>query len=193
MNPPLGFDDALTQLKTLTNQEANFTFTDDEMTQALETAWNDAFCSVITWDDSLTFSVGTWQYAVPGTVDVIRELYRQTTTLDSPERISSDYYEIVDGQIQFMTGIERFLSTGMVIFVKGLTQLTVGDALPTANLVNYVIYSAAEKLLNALIFKHTFVFLRNDTSMADISRALQAIQSQVLRYKQALLREFESA
>lgn len=193
MNPPLAFTDAQTQLALLTSQEANFTFSGDELQQALETAWNDTYvCSEI-FDDSLTFESGTWQYTVPGTVTVVRELMYTRTTTDSPERISSDLYEIVDNNIQFFTGIERWLITGTTIYVKGLVKLTTDDVLGTAELVNYVLYTAALMLLNSLVFKNAFVFLRNDITMVDISRAIQIMEGQVIRYRQALRREFESA
>lgn len=193
MNPPLTFDDALVQLKLLTSQTGNFTFTNDELTQALQTAWNDNFNAVIVWDDSLTFATTSWQYGLPLGVTVILDLYYRSSVTDNPERIDGSLYEIVDGQIQFAPASTRWLMSGMTIFVKGRNQLTVDDELPTSQLVNYVLYTAATILLEQLVLKQAFVFLRNDISMSDIVRALSTVQSAALRYKQALLREFESA
>jgi hypothetical protein len=119
-------------------------------------------------------------------------LYYQRTSTDYPERISPELYEIVNGNIQFSVFTPNWINDTYTIYIKGHYKLATTDSLTTVNLVNYVINLAAEVLLNNLILKRTFVFLRNDTSMADIVNALKVVQSQVLVYKQALLREFES-
>jgi len=193
MNPPLSQSDALTQLKLYTSQTANFTFTDDELNQALQAAWNDSYVVNPVWDNSLTYVDGTWQYAVPSTISVVRNLYYLNDTSSYPRPISSDLYEVVDREIQFRNGIQRWLSGGMTIYAKGSYKLASGDSLTTNAQVNYVINLAAELLLNNLILKRAFQFLRNDTTMADIQRALQIVQGNVLRYKQAIKREFEEA
>jgi len=193
MNPPLAFADALTQLSLLTSQEANFTFTADELTRALQEAWNNTYVVDVVWDSSLVYSDTQWQYTIPSTVTTVRELFYQKTTTDNPEPLSPELYDIINGNIQFRPVATRWLITGMTIYIKGVTKLTTDDELDTQNLINYVIYLAAEALISGLIFKSMFVFLRNDTTMADIVRALGVIEGKVLRYKQALLREFESA
>lgn len=193
MNPPLTFAQALTQLTTFTSQTSNFTFNSDELTQALQSAWIDAFVCNVVWDSSISYQLGTWQYPLPATLTTVRGLYFIRTTTDNPEPISPDLYEVVAGNIQFNRQVERWLSDTYTLYIKGLYKLTTSDSLTSDNLVNYVINLAAEILLNNLILKRTFVFLRNDTSLTDIVRALQTIQGQTLRYKQALLREFEGA
>lgn len=193
MSPPLAFADALTQLKLLTSQTGNFTFTDDELTQALQTAWLDDFTCKVVWDSSLSFTTGTWQYAIPTGVDVVQDLYYEKSTTDYPERLDTSLYEIVNGNIQFNPRADKWLITGMSLFVRGRTKLALTDSLTTTQLINYVIYTAANILLEQLMLKQAFVFLRNDTSSADISRAISTIQSASLRYKQALVREFETA
>lgn len=191
MAPPLTFEDAGTQLALLTSQTAGFTFNTDEMEQALTEAWQDDFNCVVDWDSSTVYTSTVYQYAIPDGIDVVRNLYTQKTTTDKPERLGTELYEIVNGNIQFNPTADRWLITGQIIYVKGLTKLTTDDELPTTQLINYVLYTAANNLLSRLVLKQAFVFLRNDISMADISRAIQVISSQALRYKQGLLREFE--
>lgn len=193
MNPPLTQSDALTQLKTYTSQTTNFTFTDDELNQALQTAWNDSFVVDIVWDSSLTYEDGTWQYTVPATLSAVRGIYTRLDTSSNPDPISPDLYEVVDGVIQFRDAIRSWLTSGQTLYLKGTYKLASTDSLETTNLVNYVINKAAEILLNQLLLKRAFMFLRNDTTTADIVRTLQAVQNNVLRYKQALTREFEGA
>lgn len=192
MNPPLSFSAAQTELATLTSQTANFTFNDDELTQALQTAWNDTFVCDSVLDSSLTFTDGVWEYTVPINVSVVQELMYRRTTTDGLERLDPSLYEITNGQILFTPRAGSWLITGMVIYVKGRIKLTTDDELDTSNLVNYVLYLAAQLLLTQLLFKAAFVFLRNDVSVIDIDRSLQVIDQRVIRYKQALAREFES-
>lgn len=193
MNPPLTQAEALTQLKLFTAQENNFTFTDDELTQALQAAWNDAYVASVVWDDSLTYTDGTWQYAVPDTMDVVRDIYTTPATNTNPDPVSSDTYDVVNGEIQFNSKIQRWLTTGQTLYLKGSYKLTSSDSLTTNAQVNYVINLAAQILLDKLLLKRAFVFLQNDTTTADIVRTLQVVQSNVLRYKQAILRQFEGS
>jgi len=192
MQPNLTFDQAKTELVTMTSQTGHFTFTDDEITQALEQAWGDTYVIKQVWDESLSYVPGTWKYAIPATVNVVKGLYFKRSLSDNPEPLSSDLYEVVDGKIQFTNNVNRWLSDTYTIYIKGSYKITLTDVLPSTNLVNYVLNLAAEVLLTRLLLKRTFVFLTNDTSVQEISAALQQIQGQVLRYKQALLREFEA-
>jgi hypothetical protein len=193
VNPPLSFTQALTQLTLFTSQTSNFTFSTDEITQALQSAWNDTYVCNVVWDSSLSFVSGTWQYPIPATLTTVRGLYFIRTASDSPEPVGSDLYEVVAGNLQFNRQVDRWLSATYTLYIKGLYKLTISDNLTSDNLVNYVINLAAEILLNNLVLKRTFVFLRNDTTLADIVRALQVVQGNVLRYKQAILREFEAS
>lgn len=100
-------------------------------------------------------------------------------------------YDIVAGNIQFNVNARRWLSDTTTLYVKGVYKLALTDSLTTDGLVNYTLSLAALILLRQLVLKHTFVFLRNDTSMSDIINAKRDMQADVLRYKQALVREFE--
>lgn len=156
-------------------------------------AWNDTYVVKEVWDSSVSFVSGTWQYAVPATVTTVRDLYYTRTTTDFPERIDPGLYEVVNGEIQFKEFAQNWLDDTYTLYIKGWYKLQSTDSLTTNNLVNYVLWHAAEILLSNLMFKKTFFFLKTDTNMADIARALQMAQGNTLRYKQGLLRTFESA
>lgn len=192
MNPPMNFANGLIQLKLLTSQVANFTFTDDEITQALTTAWQDQFVVNPVWDSSIVYQIGTWQYPVPATIDNIKEVYIKRNTDQYPEKISQDLYEIVNGQLQVANKAQLFLDNSYVFYLKGNYKLTTSDSLQTDNQINYVLANAAFILLRQLSLKAAFVFLRNDISMVDIIRAKNDMQNDVIRYRQALSREFET-
>lgn len=194
MNPPLTFTNAFTQLKIMTTQTANFTFTDDELTQALTTAWQDSFVGNVVWDTSLSYTAGTYQYTLPSTVTTVRELYyvASGSSVDYPQKISQDLYEIVNGKLQFFQIMQNFVGTSAPLYIKGWYKLTTSDSLVTDTLINYVLSNGAYILLRSLMLKRTFVFLRNDTTMQDIRLARDDMRTDMLTYKQHLLREFES-
>ena len=192
MQPPLAFADALTQLKLLTSQTANFTFTNDELTQALTTAWQDQFVVNSVFDETLNYSIGTWQYPIPSTLNSVNEIYIQRSTSDYPEKIGQDLYEIVNGNIQFHNRAQLFLSDNYQLLLKGKYKLSTDDTLDTDSQINYVLTNAAFILLRQLLLKAAFVFLRNDITVADIGRAKNDMFADMVRYRQALQREFQS-
>lgn len=192
MAPPLDFASALTQLKLLTSQTGNFTFTDDEMTQALQTAWQDSYVCTSVYDSSLSFVTGQYQYAIPTSMTIVTGIEFQRTFTDFPEPISRDIWEVIPGYIQFNVNAPIWLSDGYQMYVKGRYKLALTDSLSTDSLVNYVLTNAAYILLRNLVLKRAFVFLRNDTSMQDIRQARNDMRTDMLYYKQSLQREFEA-
>lgn len=193
MNPPLDFADALTQLAILTSQTANFTFNVDELTQALTAAWQDTNVVNIVWDGSLTYAMGTYQYPVPDDMNTVKDIYIEKNSSQYPDKIASNLYEVVDGNIQFHNKAQYVFSDNYTLFIKGGNKLTVDDDLQTDAQINYVLSLAALILLRQLALKAAFVFLRNDISMSDIIRVKNDVQTDVIRYKQALAREYENA
>lgn len=145
------------------------------------------------WDGSLSFTSGTYEYTVPATVTTVRDLYYQRTSTDPKEKISPGLYDVVAGTIRFLEYTQDWLDDNYTLYIKGWYKLSSSDSLTTTNLVNYVLWHAAEILLSNLMFKKAFYFLKTDTTMADVARALQIAQGNTLRYKQGLLRTFESA
>lgn len=202
MTPPLSFANALIQLKTLTSQTANFTFTNDELTAALTTAWQDSFVVTTVWDQTLTYVTGTWQYTVPATLTSVKEIYiilpdftpetTPGTSTQYPGRVDKSLWEVVAGKIQFAQDAQNYIGSNHTLYLKGNYRLTTSDTLPTVNLINYVLWLAANTLMNQLLLKSAFVFLRNDTTIGEIVAAQKITEGQMLQYKQRLAREFES-
>ena len=189
----------LTQLQVATGQLNLFTFTIDQLTQALTQAWLDKFVGNIVYDSSTVYNMGTWQYPVPSTMTTVRDIYiikPETNLLGAggnyPEKISQDLYEVVNGQIQFTQITQNFINDTVTLYIKGYYALTVNDPLLTDGLINYVLANAAYILTKDLIYSRIFVFLRNDTTLADIINARKDLFQDMLFYRQALLREFES-
>ena len=203
MNPPLSLTDATTQLKLLTSQTGNFTFTDDELTLALQQAWNDPYVVNDVWDSSITYLTGTWQYAIPATLTTVKEIYiilpdftpettPPQTSSQYPGRLDKSLWEVVAGNIQLAEDAQRYIGSDHTLYLRGNYKLTTSDSLGTTGLVNYTLNLAAQILLSQLLLKKAFVFLTNDTSVQEIIAAQQVVQGNVLRYKQGLPRTFES-
>lgn len=192
MNPPLSFNDALTQLKLITSQTGNFTFTDDELTQALVEAWNDSVVVTQVTDSSTSFTAGTFSYPIPVDVDVVTGIFFNRTSTDPLTEIDSRLYQIDAGNIVFIDDVQRWLNDNYSLYIKGRYKLLTTDSLPTGNHVTYVINNAAQNLLNRLLLKKTFVFLTNDTNVSEIVNAIKIYSNRVLQSKQGLLRQFET-
>ena len=200
--PPLDYNDALTSLNLLTSQTANFTFTSDEMNLALTNAWNDGFVVSEVWDSSLTYAMGTWQYPIPNTLTTVKEIYiiLPQNALDTippgggnyPGKVSSDLWEIVDGNIQFDAATPRYFGDTYTLYLKGNYKLQLTDSLPTTDVINYVLWLAADNLMMQLLLKSAFVFLRNDTQLTAIINAQKTTGTKLLEMKQRLARSFKS-
>lgn len=180
-------------LNSLVNDSDNFTFTTDLKTDALTTAWNDGYVVVPVWDSTITFTPGTWQYSVPVSMTTVHDIYLQRDTSLNPEPIDSTLYEVVAGNIQFLAKAGLVINDNYQLFVKGAYKLTVNDSLTTADMQNYVVNLAGQVLLRKLGFMKVFRFLQNDTTLADIINLRKTIDTDVALYRQALVREFESA
>jgi hypothetical protein len=183
----------------MTTQTANFTFTNDELTLALTTAWQDSFVGTVVWDSSTQYVLGQYIYPVPSTMTVVRDIYiiKPETTANTdednyPEKIDQSLYEIINGSIYFLSQWQNFVNDTVTLYIKGYNPLTVSNSLPSNNIINYVLWLAADTLMQQLLLKSAFVFLRNDTSIAAIVNAQKITATQVLKYKQRLFREFES-
>jgi hypothetical protein len=193
MNPPLTFADALVQLKLMTSQTTNFTFNDDELTQALTEAWQNTYVNNSLLDSTTSFTAGTFSYPVPTALTTVTDIFYKPTSTEPMTRISADLYTVINGTIQFLDNVTRWLDDTYTLYIKGRYKLTVSDSLQRDNQINYVLSLAAFTLLKRLKYKSAFQFLKNDTTMAEIINAARDAQADVLTYKQALLREYESA
>lgn len=202
LSAPLSFANAQTELATITSQTSNFTFTSDELTSALTQAWMDGFVVTEGYDSSLTYTQGTYIYAIPATLRTVEEIYiilpanaQQYVPPGAgnyPGPISQDLYEVINGSIYFRDTTQLYLANSYTLYIKGRKKLLTTDNLPTENLCLYVLWLAADNLMQMLLLKSAFVFLRNDTSLQAIVAASKITSTKVLEMKQRLQRNFES-
>lgn len=194
--PPLAFAEGVQALQILTSQTANFTFDVDELTQALTMAWQDGYVVTTAYDSSTQFQTGVYTYPIPATISAVQGIFyypcdSDTGQTDPPVEISTNLYQLINGNIQFLQGTQWWIDDSYTLYIKGRYKLQITDSLPDTQTINYVLYLAAERLLNMLLMKKTFVFLTNDTQVAEIVNSLKMFSNYVLVYKGQLLREWE--
>lgn len=171
----------------------NFTFTPEEKEQALTEAFDDEYVVASVWDSSLTYTAGTYQYAKPAAVDVVKDIYiKPDNNLNEPEKISSELWEVVGSNIHFKPGSE-VIPDGWTLYLKGSSKYTTADTIAETNVQEYVLNLAQLHCLNMLGIKKALKFLKNDTSMSEIIAIKRELERKVSEYRRRLPREYEVA
>lgn len=187
------FNDLKTKLNIRVQDTDNFTFTSEEKDEALTEAFNDDHTVTEIWDSSLTYDTGTYQYALPSGVDRVQDVYiKRDNSQDEPEKIASDLWEVVDGNLQFKPG-STVIPDGYTLYLKGYTKYTVDDTIAETNVQEFVLNLAALNLFSTLGIKKSFRFLKNDTTVAEIVTMKREFERKVDSYKRRLPTAWENA
>lgn len=189
------FDETLDELNTTIGDTGDITFTPEDKTRALTKAWKDGYVVKTVWDSTLTFTIGTYQYAKPVSITTVKDIYISTsnnTATDPPTKIDKSLWEVVDGNIHFREAAYGLIPTGTTLYVKGNYKLTTDDTLPTSELEEYVIALAGYNTLTVLTFKKANLFLKNDTSLSELIALRRELRQEVMEYRASQVREFES-
>lgn len=182
----------LAELNIRLGDTDNFTFTSDEKTSALTEAINDDYTLSPRWISTLTYSVGTYQYAIPATIDVIQDIYiRPDNSQDNPEKISANLWEVVGSNIQFK-GIES-VPDGYTLYLKGSYKYTTSDTITETNVQEYVLNLAQRHCLKMLGVKKALRFLKNDTSMSEVVAIKRELDQEVRNYRKRMPTAWEAA
>lgn len=189
------FTESKTELNIRIGDTNNVTFTDEEKTSALHKAWNDSYVVKTVWDSSLTFDASTYQYAVPTGVSVVKDIYVKPTnsTQTEPQKVASNLWEVVDGNIQFKNYANTHIPDGYILYIKGAKKLDYAtDELETTGLQEYVLSLAGYNTLGLLTYKKANLFLKNDTTMNELINLRREMERDVVRERARLQREYES-
>jgi hypothetical protein len=190
---------SLSDLKTTLNirigDTDNFTFTDEEKTQALTEAFNDDYVLREVWDTSLTFDVSTYQYAKPDGVDVVVDIYiRSSNSTDTePAKIDSKLWEVVGANIQFKNNAEQIVPDGYTLYIKGKTKYVASDSIAETNLQEYILNLSISNLYATFMHKKAFKFVKNDTSVSEIVATKREAERRVAEYRRRMPKAFQSA
>lgn len=189
----MDFSDFLTELNIRIGDTDNFTFTPEEKTSALTEAFNDDYSIRDKWDTTLTFTNGTYQYALPTGVDVVNDIYiKADNSQDYPEKIDSKLWEVQGSNIQFMPGAD-VIPQGYTLYLKSKTKLDDGDTITEVNLQEYILKLAQLRLYTILLAKRNFRFLKNDASVGEIVTTKRDLQADVDAYKRRLPKFYQLA
>lgn len=190
----MDFTTALAELDTILGDSADVTFTSAEKTRALTRAWNDQYVVSHTWDDSLTYTTGTYQYSLDN-LTTLSDIYLSTTgsSRPMPDPIDGGLWEVIDGNIQFNSKADRIIPTGYTLYLKGNVKLTTDDTLDNVNLQEYVLASAGVNTLTLLGFKKANLFVKNDLTMAELIGLRRELMVDVKEGRLRLLKEYQSA
>lgn len=189
------FDETLDELNITIGDTEDVTFTPEDKIRALTKAWKDGYVVKTVLDSTLTFSVGTYQYAKPTAITTVKDIYISTsnnTVTDPPTKIDKSLWEVVDGNIHFREAAYSLIPTGTTLYVKGNYKLTTDDTLPTSELEEYVIALAGYNTLTVLTFKKANLFLKNDTTLSELIALRRELKQEVMEYRASQVREFES-
>jgi len=191
----LSYADAQTTLNTILGDSTDVTFTSSEKQRALTRAWNDSMVVNVVWDNSLTYSTGTYQYAIPATLTTIQDIYLSPVgdTLPYPEPIGNGLWEVVNGNIQFNQRADNIIPSNYKLYLKGHYKLTTSDNITPVNMQEYVLALAGVYTLAMLAHKKANLFTKNDVTMAELIALKRELQTDVDRLRRNLLREPESA
>lgn len=192
----MDYDATLDELNIILGDTGNVTFTPEEKQRALTKAWKDPYVVKTDWDASLTFDTSTYQYTMPSSLTTVKDIYlsASNSSSDFPEKISSDLWEVVDGNIQFKPGANSVIPDGNTLYLKGNYKLDPDtDTLPTPGLEEYVLALAGSNTIDLLKYKKANLFLKNDTSMSELIALGRDFKLDVKEARNRLQREYESA
>jgi len=191
----MDFATAQTTLDTILGDSDDVTFSSSEKQRALTKAWNDSFVVNEVFDTSLTYTVGRYNYTLPGTLSSVKDVYISVAgnSQPMPDPIDADLWEEVNGVLQFNWKADSIIPTGSVLYVKGNYKLTTEDSISNTDMQEYVLALAGVNTLSQLGFKKINRFLKNDTSVAEIVTLRRELQNDVVDLRRKLKKSWESA
>lgn len=190
----LSYADAQTTLNVILGDSSDTTFSSSEKQRALTRAWNDSFVVNEVWDDSLTYSTGTYQYTLPATLTTVQDIYLSTTGSSNPfpDPIDNSLWELINGKIQFNWKADNIIPDGYTLYVKGHYKLTTSDSISDVNMQEYVLALAGVYTLTMLTHKKANLFTKNDVSMAELIGLRRELNNDVVDLRRRLRRQWES-
>lgn len=189
----MDYNNFLDSLNITLGDTDNFTFTPEEKQRALTQAFNDRYVVTGGWNTTLTFTAGTYQYALPTGVSIVKDIYIKTdNSQEYPQKIDSKLWEVVGTNIQFKPGID-VIPTGYSLYLKANDKYTVADTISDTTLQEYILKLAQYNCLALLGNKRALRFLKNDTSMAELITLKRDIQQDVENYRRQMPTEYQLA
>lgn len=191
----MDFDETLAQVNITLGDTNNVTFSPEEKQRALQQAWNDSNVTEEYWDSSLTFDRNTSDYTKPSGVNNILDIYiyPDNSNTTNKEKIAQDLWEDFGGYIRFKNHANQYIEDGYTLYIKSYKKLDYeSDSITGKNLQEYVIALGSWNTLGMLGYKKANLFLKNDTSMAELITLRRELQREIIRLRSSLPRAFVS-
>lgn len=191
----LDFTTAQTTLNTVIGDSSDTTFSSSEKQRALTRAWNDSYVVNHVWDTSLSYTTGTYQYALPATLTTIQDIYISPTGSSKPfpEAIDNSLWELVNGNIQFTWQADGIIPSSSTLYLKGFYKLTTSDSIAKVDMQEYVLALAGVYTLKMLTHKKANLFTKNDITMSELIGLKRDLQQDVVEFRRRLRTSWESA
>jgi hypothetical protein len=186
---------ALVTLDTILGDSGDITFSPAEKNRALTKAWNDSYVVTDGWDTSLTYTQGIYQYPLPASMTSLMDIYISPSgaTQPFPEPIDGDMWELVSGKIQFNQRADNTIPNGYTLYLKGRYKLQTTDTIDDPTMQEYVLALAGFNTLTMLGYKKANLFVKNDTTMAELIGLRRELLAEVNEYRLRLPKQYESA
>lgn len=185
------------QLNIILGDTADTTFTPEEKARALQKAWNDSYVVKPIVDSTLTYTSGTYRQNVPTTLTTVTGISLapgNSLTSGSPGLISTDFYDIIGGVIQWKNGANSAVTSGYTLYLIGNKKIDWNtDTLDTVNLQEYVLALAGYNTLSLLGHKKANLFLKNDLSVSELIALRREFKQEAMEYRAKLQRAFEGS
>lgn len=164
----------------------NFTFTNDQKTDALTRAVNDNYAVLAVWDNSLTFSIETYQYVLPADITTVSDVYLERDVSQFPEAISRELWEVIAGNLQFNNVAHWSIPDTYPLWLKGYYKVKTSDVIDDVNLQQYILSLAGWNLLKTLTYTKLGSFLRNDTQISELLNSRKEMLNDVMLWRQQI-------
>jgi hypothetical protein len=178
--------DFINSLNRLLNDSNNFALTLDQKTSIVQEAMADNYAVTPVWDNSLTFSISSYQYALPATITAVSDVYLERDVSQFPEAIGRELWEVIAGNLQFNNIAHWTIPDTYPLWLKGFYKVKSTDTVTDVNLQNYIISLSGWIALRDLMFTKIGSFLRNDTTVAELLNTRKEAMGDVMEYRRQL-------
>jgi len=187
----MDIDELTTQLNIRLGDTDNFAFTTEEKTSILTEAIEDEYVVTSKWDETLTYSQGTWQYAIPSSITTVKDVYIKPGTNEDPETIALPW-DVVEGNLQFKGG-SRVIPDGSTLYIRGNHKYTIADTITETRLQQYILNLAQVNAMDEIGIKKILKFVKNDTSVSEIIAMKRELERKVAKHRASIAKEFQAA
>lgn len=164
----------------------NFALSVDQKAQNLTNAYNDQYAVTPVWDNSITFSINEYQYALPADITSVSDIYLERDVSQFPEFIGRDLWEVIAGNIQFNNMAHWTIPDTYPLWLKGYYKVQTTDEITDEALQNYILSLAGWFCLRNLTYTKLNSFLRNDTTIQELLASRKEMWSDVLEFRRQI-------